>query len=344
MKFLTLVFIFIQHAVVAQNCDTLRASEYIRTDVNIAYDNCHWVHVDTSYINHSWTDLDTTFLDLYNAGDFCYVLMHGKTNNLYGHLWKSGDTVTLKAFYASGKMKLFTKELLNYGELFLTIEKYYENGQLALSYSMTMSSFTERLTYYPDGAIHTKGIRYGPSFEFSGDYVEYYPTGEISSIQTYSQPNTNDSMRGQYQSSELLGEVFYDLDGNIVDSNLNVYDYFWYNIYPMEISGDTIINERFHNYLLFQDQEAYAQDMHKLKTKLLKSLKLKSCSCRKGVIKFSLTISDQGVVKLLSIDFPNEEVKKQLSKSIGKIKYWPPAVYNNQKVDTIVDTYLILDL
>ena len=315
--------------------------------VKIEYRDCQTIIVDTTYQIVEWKrkNVDSNYLKPFYTGNICYSLFHSHTGKLIKQRWQVGDTIYSKSYHPSGNLKLFAKtvftETPNY---FHEIQKeYYENGQLRKEFSMQKQTFSPRIIYYPNGMIQSKGMHYDASPGAWGDYIEYFSNGKISSIRTYSQPNTADSITGQYQENELLSEIFYDQNGIQVEKDLNELKVMNVSIYP-PIKHDVLkINDTLYSHHQFSNQNGYTNEMSDLKNRILKNLKLPKGSCTKGLIWISLIIKKDGAIEIEEVQFSDDLTKQSIEKNIKKIKHWPIGILDGKKVDVYVYTYLIID-
>ncbi|MDX2360825.1 MAG: hypothetical protein QNK23_08470 [Crocinitomicaceae bacterium] len=345
------VLLLTSKIVFAQTCDTLYSSEkYIERSVEIKYRTCNFLDLDSVYRIVQWANIDTNYQELYPyfSNNYCYKLIHSGSERLIAERWKATDTIYYNEYYLSGKQKVIAKEVHTSEPYhsFLSRLEFYESGQLKRDFKLQNQTFTHIINYYPNGAVQSKGNYYGVASPGAwGDYVEYFPNGQVSSIRSYSEPNTADSLAGQYQYYELLSEVYYNQNGSQVDEDLNELKSTFIKIYPPFQNEVLIIDDTLYTHSQFEDQLAYRNDMFSLKEEILDKAKFPvKCQCTAGIISISLVITKDGEIELIGIDFPDGEIKKRIKKSLEKIKSWPAAMYKGNNVDTYVSTYLILNL
>lgn len=340
-----IIFLLLPLFSFGQTCDTLYSQErYIQRNVDIEYRNCHFLKIDTVYTVVEWENIDTNYLTPNYIENICYSLFHSLTGKLIRERWEDSDTIYVKSYYSSGELKSFSKDINRKEPYFFQsiIKEYYENGNLRHEGEYKSFSFSIHKTYYPDGALETIAKRFSYNPHAFGEYTEYFPNGQVSMIENFTEPDTTTN---QYQLSTLLSTHYFDKSGKVVEQNQNEYRKMYIKIYPpdegttMEMVGDDL-----YLFELFSEQEAYANDMSALKSEIYANLKLsKTECCTKGIAWISLIVTKKGKLKIKEIVFENAEVRKRIEKSIHKIKRWTPAQVTDKNVDTYVLIYLILD-
>lgn len=349
VKTLLIPFLLLTKLVIGQHCDTLFSNEdYIHRYVKISYRNCTYIDVDTVYEIHGYSAVDSANKKQYLPNLNCYTLFNSNTGKLIQERWEDADTAIYKEYYSSGGLKGICKSTGSIEPYYFWSEyqNYFGNGQVKSVYIFKIGAFSTVKSHYPNGTVFSKATFYDSSPSLWGDYIEYFPNGQASSIRTYSQPNTHDSLFGIYQESELLKEVFYDQAGNEIDHDLNEWNEgLTVSIYPPEKTDDALmINDTLYTSSQFRDQVAYSNNLSSLKSEINKHLKLsKKCDCPKGIAWVTLIVTKSGELLLQEIEFPDEEVNAQLAKAIQRVKKWPPALIENNPVDTYIHTFLIIN-
>ena len=330
-----------------QSCDTLYSHEnYVMRGVKIEYRDCQFIKIDSIYRIVQWNNVDSNYLKPYYSENVCYSLLHSHTGKLIQERWQEGDTIYFKSYYSSGKLRSYSKHVFKEKPYYFhdILLEYYENGQLSMEFSLQKQTFSPRIIYYPNGMIQSKGMHYDASPGAWGDYIEYFSNGKISSIRTYTQPNTSDSVAGQFQENELLSEIFYDQNGIEVEEDLNELKVMNISIYPPIKHEASKINDNLYAHHQFSNQNGYINEMSELKNKILENLKLPKGSCSKGVIWVSLIIKKDGTIEIDEVQFSDVSTKQSIEKSIQKIKKWPTGILNGEKVDVYVYIPLLLEL
>lgn len=349
MRLIWITFLLLTNLVFGQHCDTFYTNGSLyESFVQITYRNCTYLDVDTTYFFVIGNEGETSSNGSIKDDGYCLNFFNSKTGKLIQSQIERSDSISSKVYYHSGKLKVLEEAVSQTNPYYFwwSQKRFFENGQVKKEFIRQTGKFSEETKYYPNGTLFSKSIVYDNIPYVFGDYTEYFPNGQISSIRTYSQPDTQDSMFGKYQESELLREVFYDQTGNEIDHDLNEWNEgLTVSIYPLKkLSDDLKLNDTLYTHEQFKDQLPYSNNLTGLKTAIGKHLKLrKKCSCRKGVAWVSMIVSKSGELLLQEIDFPNEEVKEELSNAILKVKTWPAAIHQNKAVDTYISTFIVID-
>lgn len=345
MKFYQVVFLLFPFLLQGQTCDTLFSHDnYVKRKVKIGYRDCYSVKVDTVYQIIQWKGEDSNYLKPLLSDNMCYSLFHSRTGNLIKERWQIGDTIYFKSYYESGKTRTISKTaVIEEPHYFHEIKReFWENGKIQYEADFKSSSTTINKKYYENGNLESLANSYNYMPGAFGEYVEYFPNGQKSMVLHFAQPDTT---HYRYQYAELLDSTYYNENGEIVDHDLNEYNEIEIPVYPPNKSKTLVIDDTLFTHFQFENQDGYANDMMRLKKKILKNIKLpKSCQCRKGLVMIGLIITKEGELKIHELEFGNESVKQSIQQSISKIKHWMPAVLDGKKVDTYVYTHLVLDI
>ncbi len=346
-KTLLFALIFSCNFVFTQNCDTLYSNaRYIEQSVEIKYRNCYSLDIDTVYRIVSWTNFDQEFQESYYLKSNYYVLINSLNNKVIIDQWEMLDILYTREYFSNGKMKSFSKSVQNLSNKYYwsNSKEYFENGLLKNEKNIQTRSTTQFKSFYPTGAIQSESSHFDIFACKIGDCIEYYPNGAVSSIRKYPLPNTHDSLVGVYQHSKPISEIFYDKEGNVVDSDKNEIRTMEVRVYPPFTENQEIINDTLFFYHHFKDQKGYLDDMAELKSQILNNLKLKNnCDCNKGVAWISLLVDKKGLIQNIEVEFEDEYVKNEIIKTIQNIKTWSPAINDTENVDVYIYTYLLLD-
>lgn len=343
LKLCHFLFLFLPVLTYGQTCDTLYSHErYVQRTIEVGYRNCQLIEIDSIYRIVQWLNVDSNYLEPFFSQNICQSLFHSVTGQLIHERWREGDTTYFKEYYSSGSLKTFSKTVFHENPYYFhdQILRYYENGTIRYEGENKVLSFSTHKTYYPNGRVETIAKRFSYNPSAFGEYIEYFPNGQISMILEYSEPDTTTN---QYQTNTLISEKYFDQAGQGVDHNLNEYKKLYLKIYPPYIDKTLLIGEDLHTAQQFEDQEPYANDVYKLKEQIIGNLDLSGVNCTKGIAKISLNITKKGDIELLEVDFENDLLKESIEQSIKSLKKWPAAIKDGEKVDTHVYTYLIID-
>ncbi|MFT5777877.1 MAG: antitoxin component YwqK of YwqJK toxin-antitoxin module [Crocinitomicaceae bacterium] len=347
MKLISIIFILASGISRAQTCDTLYSNDkFIARTIDISYRNCHLVEIDSVYrIRQKISSLDE-YNESYFIYNQCHQLFNSETGRLIQQQWKSNDTTYFKEYYSSGALKVTSMEYVDseYRFWWRSRREYHENGNLKREYDGESLALYPCSEYYPDGSLLSTAHYYGIFEHRWGDYIEYFPNGQVSSFLRYSLPITNDSIGQHYQSSQLLSTFFYSTNGKEVTKDLNEEKYVRINIYPPDEHEVYLLNDSLYVYTLFEDQKGYSNEMMDLKAAIIDKLKIPAkCNCAIGVALISLLITKEGRIVIAEIEFPDGKLKKSIAKALKEIKSWPAGQYQDQNVDTAVYLDLIFD-
>lgn len=332
----------------SQNCDTLYSHEkYIERRVALFHRNCSWLYADTMYWLVRWGNHDPEYQTTYFVKNDCYSIFNTKTGRLIEEGWRVIDTFFTKTYYTSGKLKsygsvyssVFSAEDSTY--FAQTSETYYENGGLLKKSKLSYGEFNQICWFYPDGSLQSVGTLYDANPGFWGTYKEYYQNGQLSSLLTYSMPDTTDHT---YQDAELLSAKYYSIDGKEVEADLNELKRMEIVIYPPKKSEWTEIENGLYAWEHFSDQAPYSNQLAELKNRILCEITLpESCDCKTGVFWFSAVVNKKGEIEVLDVEIADPILKKSVEDAIRKVNYWPPGELNGDKVDTFIYTFLIIN-
>ncbi len=338
-----LLFLFLPFCSFGQHCDTLYSHQkYVECEVEVGYRNCHLVDIDTVYRIVQWLNVDTNHLQPFFSKNICQKLYNSTTGKLIHERWQVGDTICNKTYYNSGQLKSFSKnvyiETPYYFHFQLT--RYYENGSIRYKGDYKSLSFSTHTTYYPNGVVETRAKKFSLGTSPCGEYFEYFPNGQVSMIQTFSEPDTTTD---NFQLVPLISEVYFDETGQESDQNLNEYKTLYLPIKPPIPNTTLMIGDDLYTSQQFEDQAAYTNGMSELKNRIINDLDISDLNCTKGIPWISLIITRKGVIEQVEVKSKNDSLNKRIEASIKRIKNWPAAIKDGTTVDTYVYTYLIID-
>lgn len=326
-----------------QNCDTLYSHEnYIERKVHVVYRNCYYLNLDTVYAVVQKINHNPVYQERYRFQSDCYSLYHSETGSLIKEFWKVGDTSFANTYFSSGRLKEFYRNIKTKTPYFnhTIIKRYYESGQIRSSEEYKSTERTSHTTFYETGEIMSKGFFFNFGFHHFGDYTEYFPNSQISSIRTYSLPDTTTM---QYQQSNLLNEVFFDPEGNKVSYDMNEYQEYYISIYPPAENSDiSMIGDSMYTYDQFDSQEYYSGGMKSLKKAINDRLKNRLPECNTGVIRLSLIVTKKGLIRIEEVQTSDEKLKSIIENILHEIQHWPPAHKDGEKVNTYIYIPLII--
>lgn len=343
MKQLLFLLALLPVQLFAQGCDTLYSDdkEFIERSVSVVYSNCYYLDIDTTYTIYYPTSrgFEKPTVQLEKG---CYVLLDAKDKHIILDRKTSGDTTYYTDFYASGKLRAKGFQSVVQDDEYqycMNYQTFYENGQLKVDESYEHNKVTRRKTYYEDGTLQSTGFYYSSPMSPVGTRNFYYPNGKIAIVSQYSSLDTSDV---NYPKTQLLSQQSFDQKGKEIDeSPIKVG-----TLYLVEDRKDEILElgKGLYTHYQFSNQPAYANNGQALRERILAGITLPSdCDCTKGVVWISLLVTKTGKVQLDEVQFDNKSLRKQVEKSIKKIKTWPAGTVDGNPVDAYVYTYLIVD-
>ena len=328
MKYITtILFCYFYVFGWSQVWDTIYSNDSeVEIAVEISYFNCNFVNIDTIYRLNSYTT------DSPNRR-----LFHHKTNSLIFERCESNDTTYCYGYYHSGKIKVID---ISSEDNWIHHSTYYENGQLCSGGDLFKNKFFTWNRYYPDGKIMSTTLHYDYLPGRFGNYEEYYPNGKVSCIEQYSLPDT--SVR-YYQSSEIIKGEYFDFNGNRIDSTKSVINEIRTWIQPSpKTEGIKKIDTLYSHYAV-SNLTGYNDNLAELRSRIKNEIKITSkCDCKNGIAWIDFIVNKKGEIQNISVDYPDDCIKKEIIKALEKIGGWKKGYIENKEVDVYVHTYFVI--
>lgn len=315
-----------------QDFDTVYSDhEHVRISVAINYSNCYNLEIDTVY-----------YWEYYSTDPNYGILLHRTTNKLIAKRWTSSDTNYYMEYYPSGNIKLNLALFRNRNYVYHTA--FYESGEIKTQREYLSDLFYKQTRYYKNGNKKSEAYYCEASPNPWNEYLIYYPSGQLSARKTYT--TYHDSLSHSYHETQELSAVYFNEKGRKIAADRNSLDYMEIAVQP-KWEGEnpvTKIDDTTYTYDQFSGQSGYDSELLELKNAIQQHLELPTdCDCKKGVTWIGFVVSSNGSLSMVTVDFPDKKVKKQLEQAIKKLAYWPPAHLENDPVSVYVYTYLLVD-
>lgn len=324
---LTFLFILFVGSLWSQEWDTIYSdNEDVDLSLEIWSYNCYFVNIDTTIRLVYYSDSKPKKTRV----------LHSTSKKLLVETWESNDTVYFLEYHSNGQNKTIGTTFQND---WIEHSEYYANGQLKEGGKMFRHEMYPINRFYPDGNLMIKGFSYGYMTSPFGHYEEYHPNGQVACIKNYALPDTTIDY---YQEPKLIDEVYYDINGNQLDSSNYVIDIYTEYLQPKGQSIKKIDGVYTHH--AFENQDGYTNGLNDLKIAITKRIKIpKSCNCSTGLAWISFRINKDGSFSAIDVDYSNSIVKNEIEAAIKNLGKWKPALLDNESVEVYIYTYLVLN-